>query len=88
MIQGRKLTKEKMVVKVGSTVTFVDENGNEYTYTLSSGTESRSNEGRLSALSPLGKALLGSKVANEVIVSAPGGQYKVSIKKISVNVLE
>jgi len=72
---------EEKVVKVGSTVTFVDEEDNKYTFTLSS-TDAKLSEGEISTLSPVGQALLGSRLGDRVKVTAPKGEYQVEILEI------
>jgi transcription elongation factor GreA len=42
-------------------------------------------EGKISDESPLGKALLGKKVGDEVIVDAPAGELRYKILKITKN---
>ena len=42
-------------------------------------------EGKISDESPLGKALLGKKVGDEVVVDAPAGELKYKILKITKN---
>ena len=39
--------------------------------------------GKISDESPVGKALLGKKIGEEVIVEAPGGEFKLKILSIS-----
>lgn len=58
---------EGKVVKVGSKVTFVDDERNKYTFTLSP-TDAKPEEGKISIHSPVGKVLLGSKLGDKVKV--------------------
>ena len=46
-------------------------------------TEANPLEGKISDESPLGKALLGKTVGDEVIVDAPAGELKFKILEIS-----
>jgi transcription elongation factor GreA len=73
--------KEAPVVKVGSTVTFVDEEGNEYTFTLSPA-NANPVEDEISIHSPVGKALVGAKLGEKVTVQAPKGEYQIEIIKL------
>jgi transcription elongation factor GreA len=62
------------VVAFGSTVTVADEeSGREATYTLVGPTEANVSAGKLSAESPMAKALMGRKPGDEVEVHTPRG---------------
>jgi len=74
---------EEKVVKVGSTVTFVDEDKNHYTFTLSSA-PTHLDKGEISIYSPVGKSLLGAKLGAKVKVSAPKGEYQIEILEINI----
>lgn len=71
------------VVALGSRVT-VTEKGSRETevYQIVGSAEARPGEGRISAGSPLGKALLGAKVRQKVTVQAPDGDIIFTIRKI------
>lgn len=71
-------TREK-VVQIGSVVTFVDEYGNRFTYKISSTSTMQAEGKEISILSPVGKALFGSKLGNKVKVSAPKGEYQIEV---------
>lgn len=73
---------QRDVVDVGSTVTVEEEDGTVTTYTIVGQAEAAPQEGRISNESPLGQALIGHKVGEEVEVRAPGGQFKVRILKV------
>ncbi len=67
-------------ISVGCQIKIVDlEDNSELTYKIVGSTEANSLKGKISNESPLGKALLGSKVGDVVTVEAPMGelQYKV-----------
>jgi transcription elongation factor GreA len=94
MLEGRILTLEKMVrnavlieehhdgiVQVGSKVKVKDEFGEEE-YTIVGPAEVDVSAGRISMESPVGRALLGHKVGEEVKVQTPGGNRKLTIKKV------
>jgi transcription elongation factor GreA len=70
------------VVTLGSTVHLNTENGRQYTYTLVGAFEANPSAGRISNESPVGKALLGHKPGDMVIVSTPGGVKEYTITSI------
>lgn len=74
---------ESDAVRVGSTV-IVTEDGTdeEEQYTLVGEFEANPVEGRISNESPLGRALLGSKVGDKVQVNAPNGIIDFTVVKI------
>lgn len=75
--------KAKTVV-IGVKVKVLDiEYGDEDEYRVVGSTEADSREGKISDESPMGKALLGKKIGDEVTVEAPGGEFKVKILEIS-----
>jgi transcription elongation factor GreA len=61
------------VVDLGSTVVLRDNNMETETYTIVGSAEADPQNGMISNVSPLGKALLGSKVGEEVEYKTPGG---------------
>ncbi len=75
--------KAKTVV-IGVKVKVLDmEYGDEEEYRVVGSTEADSRNGLISDESPMGKALLGKKIGDEVLVEAPGGEFKVKIIEIS-----
>jgi transcription elongation factor GreA len=71
------------IVSFGSAVTFVDEStGKEQTFTLVGTTEQDLKTGKLSAESPIGRALIGAKVGAVVKVETPGGKRDMRVKKL------
>ena len=72
----------KGTITVGSSVTVVDEDGDEDTYHLVGSVEADSFNNKISNESPIGKALLGHKEGDEVSVDAPNGSYKLKITKV------
>lgn len=75
--------KAKTVV-VGVKVKVLDvEYGDESEYRVVGSTEADPRSGLISDESPVGKALLGKKLGDEVIVEAPGGEFKLKIVEIS-----
>ena len=96
MVEGRILVLENMlrnaviieegtdngVVSVGSVVEVKDEFGKQ-TFTIVGPAEVDVAEGRISMESPVGKALLGHKVGEQVEVQSPGGARQLKIVKAS-----
>ncbi len=75
--------KAKTVV-IGVKVKVLDvEYGDEDEYRVVGSTEADSRNGLISDESPMGKALLGKKIGDEVTVEAPAGEFKVKILEIS-----
>jgi len=61
-------------IHLGSTVSFTDQNaGSEKTITIVAPHDAVAAEGRLSAASPVARALLGHRVGDEVEVRTPKG---------------
>jgi transcription elongation factor GreA len=48
--------------------------GDEVSYQLVGPEESNIKEGRISVESPLGKAIIGRKLGDELVIDAPGGR--------------
>jgi transcription elongation factor GreA len=86
-VEGRILTLETILktaevieeggpadrVGIGSRVTVSEDGGEPETYHIVGSAEADPRSGRISNESPLGKALLGYRVGDEVIVNAPDG---------------
>ena len=73
---------KKGAINVGSTVTVVDEDGDEDTYTLVGSIEADSFNNKISNESPLGIALIGHKEGDNVAVESPNGTYSLKIVKV------
>ena len=71
IIDPRSLSGDKVVF--GATVHLVDEDEKPITYQIVGQTEADAKSGRISYSSPLGRALIGRKVDDEVEVSVPAG---------------
>jgi transcription elongation factor GreA len=69
------------IVDVGSSVV-VELGGGQETYTIVGTVEAAPEKGKISHESPVGKALMGLKVGDEVTVSTPDTTLKYRIKKI------
>ncbi|GCE20408.1 transcription elongation factor GreA [Dictyobacter kobayashii] len=67
------------VVSLGSVVHLEANNGRSYRYKLVGAFEADPGSGRISNESPVGKALLGHKAGDMVIVSTPGGVKEYTI---------
>ncbi|MEE1007460.1 MAG: transcription elongation factor GreA [Acutalibacteraceae bacterium] len=71
-------------VMVGVKVKVLDEEyGDECEYRVVGSTEADPREGKISDESPVGRALMGKKIGDEVIVEAPGGEFKLKVVGIS-----
>ena len=71
------------VVNVGNTITVKNKTLNqELTFQIVGSAEANPMEKRISNESPVGKALIGKKLNDEVVVHAPGGDFKVKILSV------
>ncbi len=96
-VEGRILTLERMIqnaviieegahstqVQLGSVVTVVDADGREEHYTIVGSAEARPKDGRISNESPVGRALLGKTVGDEVQVQVPAGVLRLTVTAVS-----
>ncbi len=93
-VEGRILTLERIIseviiigddlnvsdtVMLGARVTVVTEGGREERYTIVGSAETDPLRSRISNESPVGKALLGKKVGDEVRVETPAGAVNLTI---------
>ena len=69
-------------VQIGSTVTLSSPDGKE-SFMIVGSAEAAPAQGRISNESPVGRALLGHKKGEEVVVSVPAGDTKYKITNIS-----
>ena len=81
IIDPLKLPKDKAMFGTFVLLENID-TGDEVTYQLVGPEESSIEEGRISVSSPLGKAILGKKVGDEVILKAPGGTRNYELVEI------
>ena len=94
-IEGRIRTLENMLntailiskpsddtARVGSTVTVHQINGTEKNYVIVGSPESDPSVGKISNVSPIGKALIGKRVGDKTTISAPAGEIELEITKI------
>ena len=72
------------VVSLGSVVRVRDESdGEETEYSIVGSNEANPLEGRISDQSPIGSAMIGARVGEEVTIHAPFGEYKIKILEVS-----
>jgi transcription elongation factor GreA len=80
IIDPRDLSGDKVVF--GATVTLLDEDDKPIKYQIVSETEADAAKGRISYSSPIGRALIGRKVDEEVEVSVPAGDRYYVVSRI------
>ena len=80
VIDPTTLSGDKVVF--GATVTLTDEDGKTVRYQLVGQVEADAKDGRISYNSPLGRALIGREVGDEVEVTTPSGDRYYEIGKI------
>ncbi len=74
-------TTDDGVVRLGCTVTFRDDDGVD-AFTLVGHAEANPRAGRISISSPVGAALLGRQVGEEVLVPTPSGERRLRIEAV------
>jgi transcription elongation factor GreA len=80
IIDPRDLSGDKIVF--GATVTLLDEDDKPIRYQIVSENEAEASRGRISYNSPIGRALIGRKVDEEVEVTVPAGDKYYLVSKI------
>jgi transcription elongation factor GreA len=80
IIDPASLSGDKIVF--GATVTLLDEDDKPVKYQIVGQTEADANKGRISYSSPLGRALIGKRVEDEVEVTVPSGDKFYLVDKI------
>lgn len=80
VIDPTTLSGDKVVF--GATVTLLDENEKPVRYQIVGQTEADAKGGRISYNSPLGRALIGRKVDDEIEVTVPSGDRWYAVSKI------
>jgi transcription elongation factor GreA len=80
VIDPKDLSGDKIVF--GATVTLVDEDEKPVKYQIVGQTEADAKSGRISYNSPLGRALIGRKVDDEIEVTVPSGDRYYVVSKI------
>ena len=82
MIDFTKIPRDRS--GLGSVVVVLDTNRDEeFTYHLVTTEEADAANGRVSTTSPIGRALLGKKVGDEVKVQSPGGVKDLEVLKVT-----
>lgn len=80
VIDPRDLSGDKIVF--GATVTLLDDDEKPVRYQIVGQTEANANMGKISYNSPLGRALIGKRVDDEVEVTVPSGDRFYLVTKI------
>ncbi|KQM66814.1 MULTISPECIES: transcription elongation factor GreA [unclassified Sphingomonas] len=80
VIDPKELSGDKVVF--GATVTMLDEDDKTVVYQIVGQTEADAKSGRISYNSPMGRALIGRKVDDDVEVTVPSGDRYYQISKI------
>lgn len=80
VIDPRSLSGDKVVF--GATVTVLDDDDKPQRYQIVGMTEADARQGRISYDSPLGRALIGKQVGDEVEVTVPSGDRFYLVDKI------
>jgi transcription elongation factor GreB len=68
-------------IRFGATVKLIDENDQEYSFTIVGEDEAEPDQGRISWVSPLAKELLGKKPEDVVVWERPVGNLELEILK-------
>jgi transcription elongation factor GreB len=69
-------------VQFGATVTILFEDGKERTYSIVGIDEADVNQGKISWMSPLARALMKASEGDVVTFNAPGGQQEIEVVKV------
>ena len=77
-----ELTGPEGVVRIGSKVTVKNDKGQKGQYTIIGSAEADPKLGKISNVSPIGKALLGKRVGDVTEVSVPAGKIKLEVMKV------
>lgn len=80
IIDPRDLSGDKVVF--GATVTLLDDDDKPVKYQIVGQTEANAKTGRISYNSPLGRALIGRRVDDEIEVSVPAGDRYYVVSKV------
>jgi transcription elongation factor GreA len=87
MLSAAKLIEEPGTkadyVRMGAHVKVVDQEGEEETYYLVGSHEADPRHGLISNESPIGRALIGKRVGDEVTVVAPAGSFTLKVLDIT-----
>ncbi len=82
-IKGAKVVKDdnKGIVGIGDTVTL--KGSKTIKYEITSEDDANPLEGKISHLSPIGKAIMGKKLKAEVVIVTPKGETKYTVEAIA-----
>jgi len=80
VIDPRDLSGDKIVF--GATVTLLDDDDKPVRYQIVGQTEANAKDGKISYNSPLGRALIGKKVDEDIEVTVPSGDRFYTVSKI------
>ena len=80
IIDPKELSGDKIVF--GATVTLLDDDDKPVTYQIVGETEADAKGGRISYNSPLGRALIGRRVGEDIEVTVPSGDRYYQVSKI------
>ena len=69
-------------VRLGATVLVRGSDGEHETYVVVAPQEADPRAGRVSSHSPIGRALLGRRIGESVVILAPGGSFTVRIESV------
>jgi transcription elongation factor GreA len=97
MVEGRILELEYLIrnaqiidsvaqtdiAQLGSTVSLESTDGNKRTFTIVGSAEAKPAEGRISNESPVGRALIGKRVGDNVEVMVPAGVQRFKVTSIA-----
>ena len=72
----------KDIVRIGSKVTVLNEKGQKEHFTIIGSAEADPSQGKISNVSPIGKALIGKRVGDITEISVPAGKKKLEVVKI------
>jgi transcription elongation factor GreA len=73
---------DRSVVRLGTTVTLIAEDGEKEIYQLVSSAEANSHEYRISDQSPIGAAMVGKRKGDKIAVNVPAGTVQFTIVSI------
>ena len=82
-LYGRIVNAHPDYIGVGSAAVVEAESGETETYVVVSPRDADPRAGRVSIESPIGRALLGRRVGEQVVVAAPGGSFTLTIEQVS-----
>ena len=82
LIEEENDRRSKTTVTVGDTIELTNEQGQDTTYTIVGSNESDPTNGKISNESPVGQAILGRSIGENITVSTPTGKLVLTVKKI------